>query len=787
MILNKTKGEVLEFLSGKLEYFEVPNQFLFTVNEWKSNAELICNYIADELGENNIAIRSSSISEDDFYSSKAGEFDSFLDVNPRQQAHLRKYITEVINSYDRKGFGDDNNQVLIQQFVDDVDSSGVVFTRELNRGSPYYVINYDDVSGLTNTVTSGSGEHANKILYVHRNLLTRLKSERFNNLLLAVRELEEYLGSDSLDMEFALRSSGKPVLLQVRPITSLDVANTDEEKLLENTLVELEASLPKALGENLNFLGKRTVFGQMPDWNPAEIIGRLPRALSVSLYKFLITDHAWAEARQEMGYKTIKGSPLMVIFAGQPYVDVRLSFNSFLPADISANIGEKVVDKWIATLIERPELHDKVEFNIASTSYRFDLDKHFRDTVYDVLSDEEIALYKRTLSDMTKKLILSDGIGSISNALEKIDNLPNLKVCDLPDDLLGLNRLLDQCVQSGTIPFAILARHGFIGVGLIESLATEGFLTEAEKESFFASIETVASQFVEDINRFQTNSLSEVAFMAHYGHLRPGTYDILSRRYDDVSSDIFRGERNHKLSKRTFELNAVTLKKIDDHLMDIGWNTISAIDLLGYCRSAITAREYSKFCFTRTLSLAIEWIAKFGGSVGLSRDEMSHIPLDEILETIKHKNLNSKVEYLRQLANANAEEYGVNAKIVLPQIIHDVAGARVIPFQVSRPNFITNICVVGETALLEGSNFDIDIASRILLIENADPGFDWVFSKNIIGLITKYGGANSHMAIRCAEFQIPAAIGCGEKLFSELQAFKRINLDCSAGLLSGIN
>tara|TARA_Y100000294_G_C8534503_1_gene328423 strand:+ start:190 stop:1266 length:1077 start_codon:yes stop_codon:yes gene_type:complete len=40
--------------------------------------------------------------------------------------------------------------------------------------------------------------------------------------------------------------------------------------------------------------------------------------------------------------------------------------------------------------------------------------------------------------------------------------------------------------------------------------------------------------------------------------------------------------------------------------------------------------------------------------------------------------------------------------------------------------------------------------------------------------------ANSHMAIRCSELKIPAAIGCGEKKFNELARAKNIELDCSA-------
>ena len=64
------------------------------------------------------------------------------------------------------------------------------------------------------------------------------------------------------------------------------------------------------------------------------------------------------------------------------------------------------------------------------------------------------------------------------------------------------------------------------------------------------------------------------------------------------------------------------------------------------------------------------------------------------------------------------------------------------------------------------------------MIEGADPGYDWIFLHGIKGLITKYGGAASHMTIRCAEFNLPAAIGCGEKIYEDLKRANKIKLDC---------
>ena len=74
---------------------------------------------------------------------------------------------------------------------------------------------------------------------------------------------------------------------------------------------------------------------------------------------------------------------------------------------------------------------------------------------------------------------------------------------------------------------------------------------------------------------------------------------------------------------------------------------------------------------------------------------------------------------------------------------------------------------------------DADFKGKLVLIESADPGYDWLFSYSIAGLITAWGGANSHMAIRAGELNLPAVIGCGERLFKLWSNSQKLHVNCS--------
>ena len=80
-----------------------------------------------------------------------------------------------------------------------------------------------------------------------------------------------------------------------------------------------------------------------------------------------------------------------------------------------------------------------------------------------------------------------------------------------------------------------------------------------------------------------------------------------------------------------------------------------------------------------------------------------------------------------------------------------------------------------------------DLFGKLVCIECADPGFDWIFTKGLAGLITKFGGANSHMTIRCAELGIPAAIGVGESLFERVASASAVELRCGEKIVRPVS
>ena len=174
----KSKADTILSLEDKLKFSVIPKTYVFTIGEWKKNSDLIYQNIKKYFKTKNIAIRSSSREEDTFKSSAAGKFLSFLNIKTNQKKNFYETIRKVIQSY-TKGTTSLKDQVLIQEMITNIKMSGVIFSHNISDKSPYYVINYDDISGLTDTVTSGYGNSSNKSLSILRNKTNYLRSKRF--------------------------------------------------------------------------------------------------------------------------------------------------------------------------------------------------------------------------------------------------------------------------------------------------------------------------------------------------------------------------------------------------------------------------------------------------------------------------------------------------------------------------------------------------------------------------------------------------------------------------------
>ena len=793
-MITYSKAQTLVNLQSLVEQFEVPHIFFFKATDWIDNKKSVLDDINNSFSslnnahEMHLAVRSSAADEDGKYNAKAGEYDSVLNVPLYDQDSLTQAVQKVIFSFVRKREILSNDEIIIQKMIENPIMSGVVFTKDLNSGAPYYVINYDDVTGKTDTVTGGGSEYSNRTLYVLRSAIKNVRSERFKALLSAIEELEDILDYDCLDIEFAMDQNLKPYLLQVRPITTSSTWDPDIEMKLNKSLEDIHSFVSKRFKPMDGVFGETTVLGQMPDWNPVEMIGRSPKQLSYSIYEKLITKDAWRIARERMGYLTPEGKPLMIDLGGQPYIDTRLSFHSYLPGGLPSRISEKLVNKWVKNLSKNPHLHDKIEFEVAITIYSFDIDEKLKSLVGEELSVEEKKTYKECIRAHSVELIEGKNDGSIYNAMERIDFLSNKQKTyqELIEstNLEHLPKLIEDCINYGTIPFSILARHGFIAKTLLGSIEKNKILTKQEVSNLENSIETIAGELVNDLDKCANSKISKNNFMKKYGHLRPGTYDIQSPRYDQMvgffSSIEPAKESIGNLKK--FDFSESQKIAINNLFKSIG-SEFDSDKFYEYVKKAIAGREYGKFIFTKSISTILELISKFGEQNGLSREDLSYIDIDDILSLNKSTINEEEKKSLVSIIDFNRSKNILGSTIRLPQILFDTAGVYVVPFQVAQPNFITLKSATLDAVFLKTREYKINLKNKIVLIDSADPGFDWIFGKSIGGLITKYGGANSHMAIRCAEFGIPAAIGCGEQRFETLKKAKKITIDCSSAIL----
>ncbi|MFT7493368.1 MAG: choline kinase [Alteromonas macleodii] len=775
-----TKAESLARLRQVVKTSTIQPQISFSVGEWAEDPDRIISNVRAKFHDTEIIVRSSAKSEDSFLHSNAGAYTSLLNID--HSGNLNSFIEEVCQSYENK---QNDDQVLVQPMVPDVVMSGVAFTRTLNLGAPYYVINYTENSE-TDAITGG--KNCDNVTFVIRRDLDAdtINENHLKNLLIAIREIESLLDYDALDIEFAIDAHLNIYILQVRPITMLTGGSSMSEDCLR-MIEQAEQKWDICDHSRPQIKGSRAVYGMMPDWNPAEIIGTNAGCLAASLYKHLITDDVWAQQRAEYGYKDVRPQPLLVNFCGKSYVDVRASFNSFIPKNVPPNLQTRLVDFYLQRLVENPQFHDKVEFEILPTCYSFGKDIWRSRLLGDPsFQDKDIDILDAGLKRITEHAIEKTST-YMAQALELDTTFEAVRDSVPVSGLERARRLLDECRLKGTLPFAHLARSGFVAMTLLHDAVEKGILSQGAREEFLASIRTVSHEILFDAEKVFEGILPWETFVDTYGHLRPGTYDIQSPAYHENPELYLRPmvKKTAKSVSGTYNISIWDAEKGDFFRLVNSLLTLAeGAEIETFLRAAIEGREKSKFIFTRYLSEALKEIQDWGLIVGITREELSHLNIHDLLELCDTPNaLTGQIKRLRKKASKAAHAAQVSAACQLPELLTSSMDFKMFRMRAGQPNFIgTGViqaaCVVlgrdPSTSNRTKSNF---LEGCIVMIPQADPGYDWLFGQDIVGLVTMYGGANSHMAIRAAEFGLPAAIGVGEKIYQSLTDARIIELN----------
>lgn len=751
-----SKAQNLRNLQGILKSGEILPLLITNLKEVESDFERLKDRTL-KLGDKFI-IRSSSKSEDSKIESNAGAFLSIANV---REQNLQEALRQVADSMPNV-----DDEILVQTMLENIEICGVAFSVDKDNFAPYFCIQYD-TSGSNSAITDGSSKDI--VSYFHYRDSKPPKNENLKKIIEMILELESLYEYKALDIEFAI-SKGTLYCLQVRPLVMENKENLfnalplEALKRLEKRFISLQKATPDVFGD-------RAIFGVMPDWNPAEIIGLKPKRLALSLYKEIVTDNIWAYQRDNYGYLNLRSHPLMHSFLGIPYIDVRLSFNSFIPKSLDKNIANKLVNYYLDKLAKSPHLHDKIEFDIVFSCYDFNTSKKLKQLLQHGFNENEIKRLEFSLLNLTN-LIIKHKKGLYLKDIKKIKKLAFYYDEILNSNLSNIDKiywLLESTKRYGTLPFAGIARAGFIAISLLNSLVEIGFFSIDEKNTFLNSLNTISKK----LSNYDLKD--KEGFLKEFGHLRAGTYNILSPRYDEAFSDYFSDIKVAVNNHVEFKISDEKKIKLEGMLSENGLS-MNVDEFFRFLKVAIEGREYAKFEFTKLLSMALKLIGELGEYYGIDKEDMAHLDIKNILTL--YSSLYSKSPKNRFLdeIKKHKEEYELTLALKLPQLLRDSSEIFGFFSQMVLPNFISQKCISAKVA----KENDTNLEGKIVLIYAADPGYDYLFTKNIAGFITCYGGANSHMAIRASELGMPAVIGVGEESFKKYLQATNITIDCQS-------
>ena len=363
----------------------------------------------------------------------------------------------------------------------------------------------------------------------------------------------------------------------------------------------------------------------------------------------------------------------------------------------------------------------------------------------------------------------------ISTLEEKIKTIKKNKISDIQK----IYFYIKYCKIYGTLPFAGIARCAFISTKLIRSLLNQKMISQQNYKNFYESIQTVTKKICKEYKFIKKDNNKRKIFLKKYGHLRPSTYYISSKNYKENYNSYFssKSSQNFNTNKR-FNLEKNQIENINKMFKSHGIKT-NFRDFFNFASEAIELREYSKMIFAKAINEIFVSLIHLAKEIKIKREDLENISIKNIMNLYTNVDIQKLKKSLLDEIKKNIKDQKMRNLIEFPEFISNSKDIYVQEQSNNLANFVTKRNINGE--ILEFSkikNFK-NLKNKIILLKNADPGYDFIFSHNIKGIITQYGGANSHMSIRCLELDIPAIIGIGRKNYSRISENNFIQINCN--------
>ncbi len=729
---NKAKN--LEYVAKNTD-IEIPYFKEIYLNDL-NNIENIVNSFSEK-----IMIRSNSSSEDKEYSSSAGKYLSIGPIERNDLKTIKKSWEMVVGSYEEQ----DNQSAIFQNYIENAKSVSVLTSYKVGSDSAYRTFS-TYYGPETDAITSGKYSEINNF-FMHRSFdILPKKYEKYNVYLKIITQLEDLFKNKQLDIEMVLDKNNSPQLLQVRPLMGKKLNKEsifDEKDVIDRNLKNYK-KLNKTTADRF---GTNQIYSNMSDMNPAEMIGKKPDNIAFGLYKFMFTDTTWNIQRGEFGYRKYSGGKLMELFNNVAYINVNHSLNSFLTRSLQKESCEEIINYQLNKLKENPHLHDSIEFDISRSSYVFDTVEEFSKEYKNIISPSEIIKWHNDLIqiDTQNKFTLEKNKKIILSTFSKLDKSfeyskkENIK---LIRDTMAL-------------PFTHHSRLGFVYFAQLNSLLEKEVISEDQKKLLLLSVNSISTKMKADAYEVKIGKKTLEGFLDVYGHIRAGNYNLLS---SNLKNNLNFTESLINNSEQPLGDNILP----KDIYMNIEeYFTINEIPLkastwIDMFQEGISTRENSKFYYTKGI--------------------------DGILNEISEKNTSDRE--LFDLLDIDFNEENTSdmrlKNVLMPDLITSNEDFYFYEEMSKNGNYIGQGTVIGDVLLIDNeANRPNNLENKIVVIPAADPGWDWIFNYKIKSLITKYGGPNSHMAIRCAEHNIPAILGIGENNFTVISNSKSLKIDFS--------